>query len=144
METTQPTASKTNIWMIISIVLAVALIGALATKLPQTDNNGDQMTVLSTEQAGQELLSFLNEIYGPQLGTITLQSITEKNGLYEATIGLTDPQQGQAVSEVAFITKDGQLFIPQVINIQEGLNQFRSVQQQNLQTAPPGPVETSN
>ena len=81
METTQPTASKTNIWMIISIVLAVALIGALATKLPQTDNNGDQMTVLSTEQAGQELLSFLNEIYGPQLGTITLQSITENNGL---------------------------------------------------------------
>lgn len=126
----RPTANKLNIWLVVSIILAVALIAVLAFY-----NMGDkeEMIIIPSEEAGDKLLNFINEVYGPQVGLATLKEVVEKSGLYEVSVTLTD--QGQPVDQVVFITKDGEFFIPQALEIKEMLSQLEAWKQQQ-QAAP--------
>jgi len=121
------TGKKTNIWLIVSIILAIALVGVLAFyKISQDQSD---LVVIPADEAGDKLLSFINDIYGPQVGVATLKGVAEKNGLYEITVTVTD-QQGQPVEQVIFITLDGEFFIPQALDIEDLRSQFQAWQQQ--------------
>ena len=125
----RPAAKKPNLWLVISIVLAIALIGVVFTnyfgKQDQT-----QMTVLVPDTAGQTLLDFINEVYAGQIGTATLKGVTVESGLYQVTVSIIDPQTNQPVDQTVFLTRDGKYFVPQIVEISAVLNQFRTLQQQ--------------
>lgn len=137
------TGKELNIWMIVSIVLALALIVMIGVVLLKTNlvgksqSAGGKMIVLSADQASDKLLKFINEVYGPQVGLATLKGATEANGLYEVTVGITD--NGQPVDQKIYVTKDGALFIPQAMNIDDITQQFRTFQAQQQQGAAGAP-----
>ena len=127
------TAKKPNIWLVISIILAIALVGVVAVTMLQ---NKGGVTVLKSDAAGSKLISFINEVYGQQVGTATLKTITDENGLYKVVVTVT--QNNAPVDQTVFISKDGKLFIPQALNIEDMSKQFEAykAQQQNPTTPP--------
>lgn len=121
-------AKKPNTWLVVSIILAIALIGVIAVTM--LGNKGG-ITVLTPEKAGSSLISFINEVYGQQVGTATLKTITDENGLYKVVVTVT--QNNAPVDQTVYISKDGKLFIPQALNIADMQKQFEAykAQQQN-------------
>lgn len=111
-----------NVWMIVSAVLAIALIIATisATKGGGNDSN---FNPISSDEAGNVLINFVNEIYGGQIGQSTLKSVTEKNGLYKIIVNVDNA--GQSVEQTVFMTKDGKLFIPQALDMADVSNQYQ-------------------
>lgn len=140
----KPSGSKPNVWLIVSIVLAVILVAVLA--LSYTGKLGTQsssgLVAVSAQQASDKLLDFLNKTYGSQLSNLTVKGVTEESGLYKVNFSLTDPTTGQAVDQPAYITKDGAKFIPQSIDIAATLTQFETLQQQQ-QAAPAAGTNTN-
>ncbi|MDD2807384.1 MAG: hypothetical protein PHW95_02610 [Patescibacteria group bacterium] len=127
-----PMTKPMNIWVIISIVLAIALIGVSVYAFgPLKSTKGDNMVVKSSDQASSDLISFINQVYGAQVGNATLKSTTEKSGLYE--IALSISTNGQPTDQTVYVTKDGKYFIPQVIDIADVTKQFQTYQQQQQQ-----------
>ncbi len=78
--------NKTNIWMIVSVALAVILVLSLVFPLSISKNN-----------AGQKVIDFANS----QGATVTVSNVTSKGLLYEVTISY----QGQSIP--FYVTKDG-------------------------------------
>ncbi len=146
------TKSEPNIWLIVSIVLAVALVGALAVALKpdllsgNKDKSSDaEFVPISKEEASTKLVSFISEVYGSQIGTPTVTEVNEKYGLFEVKLNIV--ADGQPRDEITFVTKDGKLFIPNVLIMEEALQQFRDWQkeQQNVQAEVPAgqPTDTT-
>lgn len=131
-------------WMIASVVLFIALIAVIvffATKsggLPSGD--GNSAPVLKADTAASDLVTFINKIYAQQVGTATLKSVTEESGLYKVTVGIT--ANGQPVDQEVYVTRDGKLFIPQIIKVDEVSAQYEQYQQQ--QQAAPTTGEDTN
>jgi hypothetical protein len=127
---------QSKLWMIASVVLFVALIAVIAffvsTKGLPT-GSGTSGPVLKSDTAANNLVDFINKIYAQQVGTATLKSVTEENGLYKVTVGIT--ANGQPVDQEVYVTRDGELFIPQVIKVDEVTAQYDQFQQQQ-QAAP--------
>lgn len=113
-----------NVWMIISAVLAIALIISIATATKGGDANFKK---ISGDQAGSALISFVNEIYAGQIGQSTLKTVTSKNGLYEVVVSVDNA--GQKVDQTVFVSQDGTLFIPQALNMEEVKTQYKTFQQ---------------
>src|SRR3989339_1993697 len=139
----RPAAKKPNLWLVVSIVLAIALIGVVFTnyfgKQDQT-----QMTVIEPDAAGQTLLDFINEVYAGQIGTATLKGVTLESGLYQITISIVDPQTNQPVDQTVFLSRDGKYFVPQIVEISAVLSQFRTLQQQPQVPATGAPAADAN
>lgn len=133
-------AKKPNIWLVISIILAIALVGVVAVMMLQ---NKGGITVLTPDKAGSTLISFINKVYGQQVGTATLKTITDENGLYK--IVLTVTQNNAPVDQTVYVSKDGKLFIPQALNIEDMLKQFEAYQaQQQNPTTPPADTNVND
>jgi len=129
---------KPNIWLITTIILAIALVAVLAVKLPQTGTKTDgDMTVVPPQEAADKLVDFVNQIYGAQIGTATLKEVSETSGLYGVKVEVS--QAGQNTDQIIYITKDAKLFIPQALEMNVMLSQFEAFQQQQqqLQQQPP-------
>lgn len=111
-----------NAWMIISAVLAIALIIAIvsATKGGSSDAT---FKPVSSDDAGNILLDFVNEIYAGQIGQSTLKSVTEKNGMYEVVV--TVNSNGQDIEQTVFVTRDAKLFIPQALDMADVQQQYQ-------------------
>ncbi len=129
----------TNIWPIISAILAIALIGVIAFYALKAPGDGGKLTVIPADQATTDLLDFVNKIYGAQLGPVTAKATAEENGLYKVTVTIND-QTGQPVDQEVYLSRDAKLFIPQVIKIEDALSQFETLQQQQ-QAAPQADVQ---
>jgi hypothetical protein len=134
--------SEPNIWLIVSIILAIALVGVLATTLKPNmfagdKDNASDFIVISKEDASSKLVGFITEVYGAQIGTPTIKEVNEKYGMYEVKMSLI--ADGQPRDEVTFVTKDGKLFVPNVLIMEEALQQFRDwqTQQQQIQAEVP-------
>ncbi len=135
VEKTMPTpkalpGKPMNVWMITTIVLAVALVGVVAFMLLGGSallNKGD-MVIVKSDKAASDLIDFINEVYGERVGQVTLKGVVEKNGLYEVTFVMT--ADGQPTDQVVFVTKDGKVFIPQVIDIADMKDQYKQYQAQ--------------
>ena len=136
----KPAAKKQNPWLILSIVLAIALIAVIVTNsLPKTggQTEPEETKTLSASEAADKLLSFINEVYGAQIGPVTLKGVESDSGLYKVSVTITD--QGQPVDQIIYVTKDAEIFIPQIIRIAEMKDQLNALREQQLQlqAAPP-------
>ncbi len=129
----KPVASqpKLNIWLIVSIVLAVALVGVLAANFVGGKKGGadSEFVIVDKNQASDSLIDFINKVYGAQVGTAALKESNEQNGLYKVDLTVTDAN-GQNIDQTVFLSQDGKLFIPQVIDIAQVSTQFDALQQQ--------------
>ena len=132
---------------IAGIVLIFALMGILTTacsmpKLTTKDSNQTQLAVIPADETASKLLDFVNEIYGPQIGTATLKDVSEESGLYKVTVSVMNNET--PTDQIIFVTRDGKLFVPQVMDMEDTLIQFHDWQQQ-MQAQPavtPTPPDT--
>lgn len=133
-ETKKP-GKPMNVWMIISVVLLVILVGVIAAALPKLMGGGKN--VVSAKTANETVLSFVNEIYGATLGTVTAkgEATEETNGLYKITLVII--KDGAPVEESVYVTKDGKTFIPSgaMIDMAKMREDYKSFQAQQ-QAAP--------
>jgi len=130
---TKPEAQKpTNSLLIVTIILAIALVGVVG--FMAYDKIGAKgLAVVPSDKAAASLVSFINEVYGSKVGQVTLKSVTEKNGMYEVTLSMSAAgTAGSAADQVVFITKDAKIFIPQVIDIATMEQQFKDYQAQQV------------
>ncbi|MFA6322904.1 MAG: hypothetical protein WCX71_05580 [Candidatus Buchananbacteria bacterium] len=122
-------AKPMNIWLIVSIILAVALIGVIGYSLSTKLAKGDKgMKIVKSDEAANTLIGFVNEVYGDRVGTVALKGVTEKNGLYEVTFSMTS--NGTPTDQIVFVTKDAKIFIPQVIDMAQMQEQYKAYLQQ--------------
>ena len=130
-----------KLWMIVSVVLFIALvavIGFFATK-PGALGGGNSAPIVKADDAANSLVDFINKVYAEQVGTATLKSVTEESGLYKVTVGIT--ANGQPVDQEVYVTRDGMLFVPQIIKVDEVMAQYEDFQrQQQAGTGTPAPV----
>ena len=91
---------KINSWKIATMVLAVALIVVLALQFM----GGSE---LSKEEAGVQVVQFVNKELLQGQATAKLESVTEEGDLYNVKLTVS----GQEVN--SYVTKDGELFFPQ-------------------------------
>ncbi len=101
---------KINGWMIISIVLAIALIIVLLTgKSLGVNANATYDAALNENEVGAKAVSFINsELLGGE-GSVTLNSVSEKDAYYEVIVNYN----GQDVP--TYFSKDGNYFFPQIV-----------------------------
>jgi protein-disulfide isomerase len=86
---------RSNPWMVATIVLALVLVGTLLFGNSTVGNVGSQ-------EAGENLVDFLNS--QATVSGVELESVSEKNGLYEVTV------QYQGSSVPVYVTTDGKYF----------------------------------
>ena len=123
--------SGSNPWLVISIVLAIALVILISFTFTQKAKDANDPlgpVVISADEGASMLLDFINELYGPQLGAITLKDVKEDNGLYHVTLVVLE--DGVPADQTIFITRDGKFFVPQLVEISTTLDEFRTFQQQ--------------
>ena len=133
---------QSKLWMIVSVVLFIALIAVVAffaIKPGALSTGGNSAPVVKADEAANSLVDFINKIYSQQVGTATLKSVTEENGLYKVTVGIT--ANGSPVDQEVYLTRDGKLFIPQVIKVDDVMAQYQ--QQQQAGTGAPAPTNTN-
>lgn len=111
-----------NPWMISTGVLGIALLAVLALQGTGLSSGGQ---TVSAEKAGSDLLTFINTIYGDRLGAATLNGTTEEHGLYRVLLTVND-ETGQPTEQEVFVSRDGKLFIPQAIVVDEVLSQYQA------------------
>lgn len=132
-----PAEKKPNIWLVISIILAIALVGVIFTNYSGSENGGEEEdNIIESDTVGQTLLNFINEVYGAQIGTAVLSGVVVQSGLYEVKVSVIDSQTNQPIEQTIFITKDGKYFVPQIVDIEAVLGQFRTLQQQTPTQTP--------
>lgn len=121
-----------NAWMIVSAVLAIALVISIVASAKGSDTSFKKV---SETEAGNTLIAFVNEIYAGQIGQSTLKSVTKKHGLYEVIV--TVDNAGQQVDQTVFVSQDGLLFVPQALEIEDVRAQYKAFQQSGGQAVPP-------
>ena len=99
---------KDNSWQIITIVLGVLLVISLFT-------NGFNSLNLSSskDEISNNVINFVNDELLQGQAVALLNEISEENGLYKLNLNVA----GQQVD--AYVTKDGSLFFPQGISLDE-------------------------
>lgn len=93
---------KQNPWLISTVVLAIALAIVLAFAL---FGGGITGNAVSERTIGDKAVNFINSQILQGQGTVTLDSVSKKNGLYEVVVSY----QGQSVS--TYFTSDGEYYL---------------------------------
>ncbi len=112
-----------NPWMVLTVILAGALAFVLAGGWTLTGQvvSPDGLTgILTAEEAANKAIDWLSSFYNGQGVdvTITLVNANEtENGIYQFTVELSS-SQGEG-EQTYYVSKDGKLFIPQVIETEE-------------------------
>lgn len=133
---------KVNVWFFLSFILVVALgFAILKRNTPEEliGPGGETHPIVDANEAGQELVDFINFAYGDRIDRATLSSVEEESGLYKVNLVLEG--QGEVQEGSLYITKDVQLFIPQLINIEEMRQKILSAQNQIPEEVGPAPAE---
>lgn len=99
---------RKNPWMISTIVLGVLLVAFIVYSRSGVTGN-----TISSDAMGQKAVNFINTQLLQGKGSVTLDSVVEKSGLYEVTVDYN----GNKVP--VYFTKDGVYFI-------QGINQINS------------------
>ncbi|PIS05123.1 MAG: hypothetical protein COT81_02770 [Candidatus Buchananbacteria bacterium CG10_big_fil_rev_8_21_14_0_10_42_9] len=114
-----PSISNGNkLWMIISGILLIVVI-VLAFLMFLGAGGEDS---LNADEAGSKALNYVNSVY--QAGA-TLKSVSEASGVYSVVVTSKDFAGQQRDTEI-FITKDGRLYFPQGIDIDQELNAIQA------------------
>lgn len=96
------------------IVLAVVVVAALFLFGPW----GQAGTKLSSEEASTKSESFINDFLMPSGSKATISEVSEEYGLYKMMIDI-----GSESPVESYVTKDGRLFFPQAIDMDEMLGE---------------------
>ncbi len=91
--------------LILFVVFALALTGCGLSNVSK---------VISTDEAKAKALTFINNNLVQKGSEVTVDGISEENGLYKISIKLSS---GQTVD--SYMTKDGTKFFPQIMDIAE-------------------------
>ena len=127
MEETKP-QKNLNIWVITTLILAL-VVGALfirdnsAKALKGAD--GKSYPALTSDQAKQRLNDFFTQVYGERI-TVEIKEISEVDGMYKVAVGISDKTQGTQDKGDIYLSRDGKLFIPQALSIDEALTQAQA------------------
>lgn len=95
------------------IPIAIIIAGVLIAGVVVYTNSSDQGESIGLEEAAEKVMSFVNDSVLKGQGTATLVDTLEENGLYKVKFDV----DGQEVEWR--ITKDGELILPQIINLAE-------------------------
>ena len=101
----KPKKKKFNIWPYISLVLLILLIVSLVFQFMPGGVTG--MATLSTDEAGEQIMSFINEKLMQPGMEAELIGIEESNGIFEVELDVG----GQVFT--SYLTKDAEIFFPQ-------------------------------
>jgi len=126
------------IYFLIGIIIISVIVGVVLTIFAIKPRDAS-FKIISSENAGDNLVSFINEVYGAQVGAATLKDVSEENGLYKMVIQITP--EGAPTEQTVYVSRDGKLFFPQAVDIQSLIDQFRALQQQQ-QAQPQNPTIT--
>lgn len=102
---------KNGSWVISTLILSILLIVAIVLLLLSYGKSGlgsQAQNSLSPQQAGQNVISFLNSHTN---GTVQLQNITKISGIYEIDVSY----QGQLIP--VYATSDGKYLIQSIVPI---------------------------
>lgn len=105
-----------SVWKSVSIsfiILSVVLIGVVATGYPLSGTTG----MISADSASNKAVSFIEKNMIQEGTMVSVSNVSETSGLYQITIEVGADGINQEVD--VYMTKDGELFFPQVINIDE-------------------------
>lgn len=94
------------------IISGLVIAGTIIFFSPQEEEQISSET-LSTEEAGEEAMSFINEVMLQGQLTASLLDVSEEYGLYRLDLSI----DGQDYS--SYITKDGKFFFAEKIDIEE-------------------------
>jgi len=101
-----------KLYLIVPIVLAGALIAGAIVYTNIAECNSNQ-TGVSSDEVANNMITFINEELLQGQATVSLTNITEESGLYKIDFDL----QGREISSYA--TKDGEIFFPEGIKVNE-------------------------
>src|SRR3989344_9239584 len=99
---------KIRIWRILTIVFGLLLITSIFT-----DNFGIIGLAVSSNTVAKDAIDYINTVLLQGQATATLVSMKAENGLYNLKIDIN----GKEIT--AYLSKDGSLLFPSVINIKE-------------------------
>ncbi len=106
--------SKKQFWQALSVVLAVVFVFSLVIFYSGSTAGSNQV---SKEQVKSNTLKFVKaEMVAPGVN-VDLINFTEEQGLYKIVLNLSKDGQSQEVT--SYVTKSGELFFPQAIEIPE-------------------------
>jgi predicted DsbA family dithiol-disulfide isomerase len=108
-------SKKMSMWKILTFVLVVLLVISIVTRGFNFSGTSTG-TIVSKEQAKATAEDFIKKNLIQPGVTIIVNDVKEENGLYSLAITVT--AQGQTQNVNSYITKDGQIFFPQGINIE--------------------------
>ncbi|MEA2089099.1 MAG: thioredoxin domain-containing protein [Patescibacteria group bacterium] len=109
-----------NFWMILFVFLLIVIVILLINKgnVQNIITDKNKANTINAEEAGVELKDFINEVYSRGIKNIEITNSEEKSGLYAITALVTN-QSDKTATSTLYITKDGKLFLPDAINIEE-------------------------
>lgn len=113
---------KSKLIIVLFLALILVLTGCGVTKLTK---------VLSAEEAKAKAVDFINKNLVQPGTTVTIDNVTEENGLYKLSVKLSS---GQTVD--SYITKDGTKFFTQALDIAQIEKENQNTNQNANQTQP--------
>ena len=115
----------------IILVAALAIIGFISFRKPESKN-------LSAEEAKTKAENFVNTYLMQSGSKATIKEVTKEYGLYKLKIDI--------VSDVveSYITRDGKLFFPQALNIEETAKQVAAANNGTDTSAPAATVSVKS
>jgi len=119
---------KTLIWQVIAAVLAIALIVSIYY-FKTSGNQGDVSGTLSKEDVKTQMLSFIKDNLVAPGTAVDITSIEEENGMYKINVSV----QGQSIE--SYSTKDGKIFFPQAMNLEQVKKQTEEAKKSQEETA---------
>jgi len=121
-----------NVWKSVSIafiILSVILFGIVLSGFISPRESG----TISADMAAEKVLTFIRENMVSSGTEVSVKEIVEEGGLYKMGIKVSYGNQTQNVE--TYITKDGKIFFPQAINIDEFEEAAKAAEQEEKQTS---------
>jgi len=101
---------------VLAIVLVVVLFMGMGSK-DLVGPEGEKYSVLSEQKAADTLVGFLNQVYSDRVGVVTMNSVSQEHGLYK--VAVTIDSNNNPVDGDLYVSKDGQLFFPTAVRIDD-------------------------
>jgi len=118
-------------WKMVSGVLGILLIVSLFFAVQGLSGTATVENEIPKEDAAEIAMNFVNEyMLEPEMEELEAEEVNEKYGLYEVVI-MTEGMMGPQEHEL-YITKDGEIFFPESIDIEE-FEQMMEEQQQMME-----------
>lgn len=104
---------KFDSWKLLSVVLIILLIASVAVNFDWYNIKGDSSNSLSKDEAASKALGLINQNFLQGQAVATLTNVEDDGDLYKMKLSVS----GQEME--GYITKDGELFFPQAIELNQ-------------------------